>query len=115
MLAGAGLGDDAALAQPLREHGLSECVVQLVRAGVEQILALQVQLLARREALRERQRRRPSGVRAAELADLRPERLVRLRLFPRRLELVERRDQRLGDVAAAPVAEAARHPRAAST
>ena len=42
VLAGAGLGDDALLAEPPREHRLAERVVQLVRAGVEQVLALQV-------------------------------------------------------------------------
>ena len=51
VLAGAGLGDDALLAEPPREHRLAERVVQLVRAGVEEVLALQVEPLARREAL----------------------------------------------------------------
>ena len=51
VLPGAGLGDDAALAEPLREHDLAERVVELVRAGVQEVLALQVDALARREAL----------------------------------------------------------------
>ena len=42
VLAGAGLGDDPPLAEPLREHRLAERVVQLVRARVEEVLALQV-------------------------------------------------------------------------
>ena len=41
VLAGAGLGDDPALAHPHREQRLAERVVDLVRAGVRQVLALQ--------------------------------------------------------------------------
>src|SRR5213078_5215050 len=51
VLAGARLGDDATLAESSREHGLPERVVELVGARVEQVLALQVEALARREAL----------------------------------------------------------------
>ena len=47
VLAGARLGDDPLLAEPPREHGLAERVVQLVRAGVEQVLALQVERACR--------------------------------------------------------------------
>src|SRR5439155_17356312 len=89
MLAGPGLGDDALLPEPAREHGLSERVVQLVRARVEEILALEVQALARREALGARERRRPARVRARQLVELRRKRGIRLRLAPPRLELVE--------------------------
>ena len=46
--AGAGLGDDAPLAEPLREHRLADAVVDLVRAGVIQVLALQPDLRAAR-------------------------------------------------------------------
>ena len=44
VLAGAGLGDDAVLAHPQREQGLAERVVDLVRAGVVEVLALQIDL-----------------------------------------------------------------------
>ena len=40
MLSGAGLGDDATLAHPLCQESLSERVVDLVRAGVGEVLAL---------------------------------------------------------------------------
>ncbi len=43
VLAGAGLGDDAGLAEPSRQQRLSECVVDLVRTGVGEVLALEVQ------------------------------------------------------------------------
>ena len=51
VLAGARLGDDPLLAEPAGEQRLAERVVELVRAGVEQVLALEVEPLARGEAL----------------------------------------------------------------
>ncbi len=42
VLARAGLGDDAALAHAHREQRLAEAVVDLVRAGVQQVFALDV-------------------------------------------------------------------------
>src|SRR5205085_9144796 len=51
MLARACFGDDAALAEPAREDGLPERVVQLVRTGVEEVFSLQVETPARCEAL----------------------------------------------------------------
>mmetsp|Transcript_20706 Transcript_20706/g.65502 ORF Transcript_20706/g.65502 Transcript_20706/m.65502 type:complete len:480 (+) Transcript_20706:426-1865(+) len=44
VLAGAGLRDDALLAKALGEEGLAEGVVDLVRAGVVEVLALEVNL-----------------------------------------------------------------------
>ena len=52
VLAGARLGDDPLLAEPAREHGLAERVVQLVRAGVEEVLALEVEPLVRARSAR---------------------------------------------------------------
>ena len=114
VLAGARLGDDPPLAEPPREHRLAERVVQLVRARVQEVLALQVDPLAGREALGERQRRR-AGRRTSrpQLVELGAERGVLRRCAPARLELVERRDQRLGDVAAAVRAVPAGHRAAA--
>ena len=60
-----------------------------------------------REALGERERRRPAGVRRQQVVELGAEGVVGERLAPAALELVERRDQRLGDVAAAVLAEVA--------
>ena len=42
VLAGAGLGDDPRLAHPLRQQRLADRVVDLVGAGVGEVLALQV-------------------------------------------------------------------------
>ena len=47
VLAGAGLGDDAPLAHPLREQRLPERVVDLVRAGVREVFALEEHAAAR--------------------------------------------------------------------
>ena len=65
MLTGSGLGDDARLAHPPRQQGLSDAVVDLVGAGVIQVFALQVDARAAgflREAFGKVQRRRPADV-----------------------------------------------------
>ena len=117
MLAGARLGDDSALPEPPREQGLAERVVELVRAGVEQVLALQVEALSGREAFGKRQRRGAAAVGAPERLQLVPERRMGERLAPAGPELVEGRDQGLGNVAPAVLAVGAadRGYRAAST
>jgi hypothetical protein len=104
VLAGARLGHDPPLAEPQRQQRLAERVVQLVRARVQQVLALQVEPLARREALGERERRRAAGIAAAELVQLLGERRVVTGRTPTGRELVERRDQRLRDEAPAVLA-----------
>ena len=44
VLAGAGFGNDALLAHTLRQQSLAQRVVDLVRTGVQQVFALQVDL-----------------------------------------------------------------------
>src|SRR5215469_2729891 len=44
VLSGSGFGDDAVLTHAAREQGLSDTVVDLVRAGVEEVFALEVDL-----------------------------------------------------------------------
>ena len=46
VLAGAGFGDDAGLAHAPRQEDLTEAVVDLVRAGVVQLIALEIDLRA---------------------------------------------------------------------
>ena len=68
VLAGARLGDDPLLAEAEREEALADGVVDLVRAGEGELLALQPDLRAAAllgQALREVQRRRPADVPAA--------------------------------------------------
>ena len=65
MLAGARLGDDPRLAHPPRQQHLAQRVVDLVGAGVVQVLALEVDLAPPQccgEPLREVERRRPAHV-----------------------------------------------------
>ncbi len=108
VLAGAGLGDDARLAHPHGEQALAERVVDLVGAGVEQVLALEVHGVADlvREALRVVERRRAPGEVAQQRAQLRLEVRVLARRDPGGLELGQRRHQRLRHVLAAVGAEA---------
>src|SRR6185437_16195362 len=108
--------DDPVLAEPPGEHRLPECVVQLVRAGVEEILALEIDPLSGCESLGERERRRPARVLAAEAVDLLLEGRIDLRLLPTGFELVEGGDERLRHVAAAVGSvQPGRSHRAAST
>ena len=66
VLAGAGLGDDALLAHAAGEQRLAEHVVDLVRAGVGEVLALEQHPHAEplREAVALGDRRRPARVAA---------------------------------------------------
>jgi hypothetical protein len=108
VLAGAGLGDDPPLAHPQGEQRLAERVVDLVGAGVVEVLALEVDRVAGR--LREPagvvQRRGPADVITQQRRELVDERGIGASGQPGLLELGERRHQRLRDVLAAVGAEA---------
>ena len=73
VLPGSGLGDHPRLAEPAREEHLAEGVVDLVRAGVAEILALEVDPLAGRQPLGKGQGRGPPGIAALQLVELPPE------------------------------------------
>ena len=114
---GAGLGDDALRAEPLGEQRLADRVVDLVRARVGEVLALEPHLgaPAPRQLARQRERRRPADPGAQLRLELGAEaRLAQVGAHAL-LEPVERRHQRLGHVAAAerPVAAARVGKRAA--
>ena len=124
VLAGAGLGDHPGLAEPPREQRLAEGVVDLVRPGVGEVLALEVEPEVRDagsagaatgetrrlvahglgQAIGTVQRRRAAGEMRQQVAQLGPED----RVVPERvvgdLELLERGHQRLRDVAATEIA-----------
>ena len=124
VLAGAGLGDDPGLAEPPGEQSLAEGVVDLVRPGVGQVLALEVEPEvrdARRACAVARETRRlvrgpprpgdrhgtgPSGGRRNAPAGraARPRRRVVAEGVVGGLELLERGHQRLRDVAATEIA-----------
>ena len=109
VLAGAGLGDEAGLAHPLGQQRLAEDVVDLVRPGVVEVLALQqqphAQLTAEVVALGDD--RRAPGVVAQDVVELPAEDRVGPRLAEGRLQLLARRHERLGHEAPAELAEAA--------
>ena len=110
VLAGAGLGDDAGLAHALGQQDLAERVVDLVRAGVVELFALQIDLGAAEllgQALREIERRRAAGIVGAQIRHLGDEGRIVLGGEIGGLEVADQRHQGFGDVAAAENAEAA--------
>ncbi len=109
VLAGTGLGDDAGLAHPLGEQRLAEHVVDLVRAGVVEVLALEQQADAELapEVVALGEDRRPPGVLVEDVAQVEPERRVGPCIEERFLELEARRHQGLGDEPPAELAETA--------
>ena len=102
--AGAGLGDDARLAHALRQHDLAEHIVHLVRAGVVEVLALEIDLRAaemRGQALGEIERRRPADIMREMAVHLALEGGIGLGRGVGLLQIEDQRHQRLGDEAAA--------------
>src|SRR5690606_14532312 len=86
------------------EQDLAEAVVDLVRAGVVEVLALEIDLGAAEMAgqtLGEIELRRTAGIEGRELLELRPELRVGLGLVPVPFQIEDQRHQRLGDEAAA--------------
>ena len=97
VLAGAGLGDQPRLADALGEHRLGEHLVGLVRAAVEQVLALEIDADAvGAEVAATGQRRRPPGIFDEQVDKLGLECRILLRLEKGRLERLERRHEDLG-------------------
>jgi hypothetical protein len=118
VLARAGLRDDPLLAEPAGDERLAKGVVDLVRAGVAEVLALQIDGLPLREPLRSVERGGAADVVALQPAQLGEKAGVVLDLRPAALQLVQGGDERLGHVAPAVGAEVAgvhRRHRAAST
>src|SRR6185437_5934084 len=110
VLPGAGLGYDPPLAQPLGQQRLPDRVVDLVRAGVVQVLALQVDAGAVRVLLQPLgavERGRPPHVVARQPVEALVECRIRPGRVPGRQQLVQRSHYGLGHEAAAEVSEAA--------
>ena len=116
MLAGAGLGDDALLAHALGEQDLPQHGVDLVRAGVVQLIALEIDLrtLPRLglgaamlgDALGGPERARAAHIILQQAAPFGIEGGIGLGPGIGGLDLEDQRHQRLGDVAAAKAAKA---------
>ena len=110
MLARAGLGDDARLAHAAREQDLAEAVVDLVRAGVVEVFALQINLRAAEmlgQALGEIERALAADIVLEHSAEFGLERGIGFRGFVGALQIEHQRHQRLGDEAPAITAEMA--------
>ncbi len=108
--AGAGLGDDALLAHALGQQDLADAVVDLVRAGVVQVFALEVDLRAAEllgQALGEVQRAGAANVVTLEIGQLLEEGRIALGLLVLGGQLVNQRHQGFGDELAAEAAEQA--------
>ncbi len=110
MLTGSCLCDDAGLPHPLRQQGLPEDVVDLVGAGVVEILAFEVDgrvPCVLREVLGDGDRRRAARVVPLQCAQLSTELGVGLRLGERFLEFHEGSLQCFWNELAAVLAEVA--------
>ena len=108
VLPGAGLGDDALLAHAHGQQDLAEGVVDLVRAGVGQVLPLEVDPAPGplRQAVGAEERRGPAGVVGLQRAQFGQEGRVVAVALVGRVQLLEGRHQGLGYVAAPVGAEA---------
>ena len=99
MLSRPGLRDDALFAHPLGQQGLAERVVDLVRSGMRQVLALQVNLRAAEilaEARRMIEGRGPANVLMEQVAKTILKSLVALSVCVGTIQFVQGRHQRLG-------------------
>jgi hypothetical protein len=97
VLARAGLGDDPGLAHAAGEDDLAQHVVDLVRAGVVQLVALHVDLGAAQmlgQPLGEIERRGAADIVGPQIVHLGPEAVVGLGALVLRLQLEDQRHQR---------------------
>ena len=111
MLAGAGLGDDALLAHAPRHHDLAQHIVDLVRAGVIQLFALEVDFCAPEvigQAFGEIERRRPADIVAQITVHFGLERRIGLGCRVGLFQIEDQRHQGFRDEAAAENAEVPR-------
>src|SRR5579871_4367124 len=108
MLAGAGLRNDACLSHAPREQHLAKAIVDLVRAGVVEVFALQIDLCAaqmRGQALGEIERTLPPDIGAQETGKLRVKGGIAARLLVGAFEFQNERHQGLCNEPAAIAAE----------
>ena len=104
VLSRAGFGDDAALPHAHGQQALAEAVVDLVRAGMEQVFALDVDARSAQMLGQPRsklQRSRAAGKILEQGVQFSLETRVLTRLLVGALEFLERRNERLGNVTSA--------------
>ena len=100
MLARAGFGDDPGLAHAAREQDLAEAIVDLVAAGMVQLVALEIDLGAAevlRQSLGEIEGAGSAGVVLVEIGQFGPESRIILRLGIGGVQFQDQRHQGLGD------------------
>ena len=110
MLAGSGLGDDPGLAHAAGQQDLADTVVDLVRAGVVQVLALEIDLRPAEmvgQALGEIERRGSAHIMGQQAIQLGLEGGVFLGGQIGGLQVQHQRHQGFGHIAAAELAEPA--------
>ncbi|MHC2523324.1 hypothetical protein ACVIEM_000409 [Rhizobium leguminosarum] len=110
VLAGTGFGDDAGLAHALGEQDLADAVVDLVRAGMVQLLALKIDFRAAefgRQPLGEIERARAADIMRAEMLQFGLECRIVLCPVPLVLQIKDQRHQCFGDETTAINAETA--------
>ena len=110
MLARAGFRDNARLAHSDGEQDLPDAIVDLVRAGVIQLVALEPDLRAAHgfgQPLGEIERAGPPDIMFEQVVELRLKGGIGLRGAIFALQIEHQRHQRLGDVAPAVIAEMA--------
>ena len=101
VLPGAGFGDDAMFAHAAGKQALAKAVVDLVGAGVEQVLAFEVDFRPAQLAGQPRcqiQRRRASGVVPQQQVELSVEDWISLRFGIGLLQFFQRSHQGLGNI-----------------
>ena len=104
VLAGPGLGNDPGLAHPAGEDDLAQHIVDLVRAGVVQLVPLQVDLGPAEmggQTRREIQRRRAADIMLPQVSHFRPKGRVGLGKFIARFKVKDQRHQGFGHKTAA--------------
>ena len=109
-MTGPGLCDDPLLAHAACEQTLPQGIVDLVRPGVTEVLALEIYARAAEvlgEPAGKVKRSLAAGIVAIERRELGLERPIVLPTLVRVGELEDRRHQSLGDVSSAELAEAA--------
>src|SRR5207253_10954531 len=106
-----GLRDDAPLAHALGEHCLTDGAVDLVRAGMREVFSFEEHAGETYRAGKTRgigERRRPAHPVAQDPSEVGLKSRVGPRLEPRRLELRDRRHERLGEILATELAVSTR-------
>ncbi len=110
MLAGTGFGDNPGLAHALREQDLPDAIVDLVRAGVIELVALEPHLCTAQrlgQPFGEIERRRTPDIVLHQVVEFGLELWIGLRRAVFSLEIQDQRHQRFGDIAPAEFAKVA--------